>query len=1797
MTEETTQKHSLLYRILHGLTRFVLVLFAIILLLFGLLNLPVTQKFLTKKAASYLSSTLDTKVEIGYVGWRLPKQVFLEDVYIETPAGDSLFSLGGLEVGIGIFGLINNQIKIDRIGLYDFKGDIFVRQDTSNIAFITEAFMPADTAIVNNTPAADPNTPAAAPWEILLGDAIIDLQNIDVLYDDMPAGMKLDLNVKKIAGTIGTADLVTNKYILDNLTLANADIFYLAYPTPVDTTAKVPLNYTLGASEISLENVQYAMLMDDIDLDMKIGEGYTEDLNVLLTEAGVAVKTNTLKLTETDFKYDLVGTPEIKGFDANHLDFRDLGLDAESLEYEGTDIEMEINNMQAKLGDDLELKKAKGTIIFNNKGVDLQNFVMQTGGSDFGESDIRILFNFLDTTANLENMGLDITIPEGSLDPKDLLYFSPDLEPFFVNAKENLVVKDTRITGSLKQMQIENVDFTGFGSTLKASGQIENAMNTNLLSMNLNVEKLESRGAVLKEFLPENTLPEGTELPEKMNLKGSLNGSLAQKLNIDIQARTSRTNSDSSTEIDLAGSLSSLLTDSLSYDLNISKFTSDDTELNAYMPDGILPAGYTLPTAIDLTGRVAGTMNSVQPDLVLKAKTPTGNALIETKGAINNFTNPNFDFSLVQTEIDTNFLLYILPDSLLPAEVRLPNIESGKMDLKGPLASLNADVDVKTTAGNLVANVKSDNEIYNFSAELKELNLLKVTSGSLYDTIARTNLNAINLQITGQAKNIDSLEIATGNAKMQIQEIGSEFPGLQADMVLKPSGVSADLQFQDIAGAADFDVFYDMKNKYKATGSFSEFDFKDIPYVRYPIIMDGNLDVSARYDSLSNMTADVLLEEFNFDYNDENYPLNRMKADVDFLGENKDVLLRSDWVDADVKGNFAFEDLSIEIQNIVNDYIEQGEDVKIESDSNAKLKATAQWKNTAILTSGIVPGLEVIEPFDLKLDFVAEQEKLSANLNFPKIVYAGNEINMLTGNAATGANNLGYSFDIKSLQLAGAKNMGEVKLTGGVNDGLFRANLVNIDTTQATNLDLTALVSAADGRYTLRLEEDITLNNEPWKFSPQNEIIYTPENITVNDWRLSNGKQSLSLESVSSEQVQATFKGFRIEELLSVVQMQDVGGGAINGTVTVDNPLGDLRVDADLDIKNAVFYQNPLGDARIDVNNKKKVDAYAVDFVLKGEGNDAQIKGVYDLGNPVDALNFVVDIKSLKLAPFQPLAEGVVSNMHGYLVTDAEISGTATAPSLIGFVQMKDAGLTIDQLGAPFNFGEQKIDLDGNVIRFRDFEVLDSTNNKALVNAYIITEDFVSYEYDLDVSAKNFLVLNTTEEDNELYYGKMYVDAVAEVKGDLFSPVIEVTASPRKNSDLTYIVPASSTSVDYGEGVVTFVDGLDDVEEQEINPSDTVRSQVAQALNLTMRVNLEMNDNLNFTAVIDPVTNSAFSGKGEGFLTFSMYPSGEMEMSGTFTMKDGTYNFIYAELVKRTFDVVSGSTITWTGDIYNPALDVKVQYKIKASPLPLVGGQATLSASQEAALSVNQTFIVQLNITGSLEKTDIATTLLYPDVSGNTKNAEVTSAIDLLQQNPNRMNEQAFGLILFNGFVSENLNIGASVLNAQGGINDAISGQLNNLANRYIKFVELDFGLDNYENYDSENGGTYNQTNVNLTVRKRFFQDRLVVSIDGETSSDTRSGAAETQVFLDNLTVEYSLTKNGNWRVKVYNERDEDDVLARDVIRTGAALVISKDFNELRFFGKDKEEKKEVVIVVVIFSTLFDGKVYLFKIQ
>ena len=54
------------------------------------------------------------------------------------------------------------------------------------------------------------------------------------------------------------------------------------------------------------------------------------------------------------------------------------------------------------------------------------------------------------------------------------------------------------------------------------------------------------------------------------------------------------------------------------------------------------------------------------------------------------------------------------------------------------------------------------------------------------------------------------------------------------------------------------------------------------------------------------------------------------------------------------------------------------------------------------------------------------------------------------------------------------------------------------------------------------------------------------------------------------------------------------------------------------------------------------------------------------------------------------------------------------------------------------------------------FTLVDENGQKMLLNGTIRTESFIDPEIDLELQANNFQLLNSSAEDNELFYGKVF---------------------------------------------------------------------------------------------------------------------------------------------------------------------------------------------------------------------------------------------------------------------------------------------------------------------------------------------------------------------------------------------------------------------------------------------------------
>ncbi|RYF93586.1 MAG: AsmA family protein, partial [Chitinophagaceae bacterium] len=181
------------------LLKSVMWIFFLIVVVFLLILTPPVQSFLRKKIVSFLENKLDTRVDIGRIYIGLPKNVILEDVYIEDRQKDTLFSGGKLKTNINIWRLITkNEVIINSIALEGITAKIKrqLPDTTFNFQFIVDAFAPApDTSnTVKDTSASN----------ITLGS--IELDRIRVVYKDVVTGNDMEAWLEHLDTRIDTFD-------------------------------------------------------------------------------------------------------------------------------------------------------------------------------------------------------------------------------------------------------------------------------------------------------------------------------------------------------------------------------------------------------------------------------------------------------------------------------------------------------------------------------------------------------------------------------------------------------------------------------------------------------------------------------------------------------------------------------------------------------------------------------------------------------------------------------------------------------------------------------------------------------------------------------------------------------------------------------------------------------------------------------------------------------------------------------------------------------------------------------------------------------------------------------------------------------------------------------------------------------------------------------------------------------------------------------------------------------------------------------------------------------------------------------------------------------------------------------------------------------------------------------------------------------------------------------------------------------------------------------------------------------
>lgn len=1179
---------------------------------------------------------------------------------------------------------------------------------------------------------------------------------------------------------------------------------------------------------------------------------------------------------------------------------------------------------------------------------------------------------------------------------------------------------------------------------------------------------------------------------------------------------------------------------------------------------------------IKINGKISGKLKDIHiEDLALQAARHTDislsahiTGLPEMKKSIFNITLKNFS----TTKRDINRLL---PPDIVSASFNIPDRLSLKGTYTGSLNTFTTRLLFRSTDGDIDLRGKVNN--------------LNDSLHAAYDALVQTN----NLNLGRLLKN-DTLY---GNITTQIAVKGSGLTKNSADAELK--GI---IQQAEIKGYDYHQVVF--SGNYRQRKGELTIKSQD-PNVRFNLVSSANL--SGEYPGIKlNLNLDsVNLYALHFSRNILKF---RGKLRADFPTADIDHLngklilsdvqmvkdsaridfdsialysISNDTIDslhlntpfarADISGHYQLSKAGILIKSLMQHYFgNDGATHRItDSAGNQDIRFQLAILNHP-LWQMLIPSLQSFSGGSFKGELSSHPQSIRLNGRIPKITLGKMTVDSLQLAIHSDTGNLRYLLSVNRIN-NGTLEMYKTTLEGNAARNKLTLDLKVRDDKEKNKYRLAGALSLHHDSYKFSFNPDsILLNYEKWQMEKDNYIIYNKKGILANDIKLERNGQYLSINSpqkAAGTPLEISFHHFGLGTLTRIASSDTtLVSGTLDGKVIAEDLLTSPVFTANLHIDSLALRNQPVGNIALKVNNKV-ANAYAVDLALTGDSNNLKITGIYRT-KPQSNFDFNIAIPALNIASVQAFTFGQVKDGSGLLTGNLYVKGTAKRPQIEGALTFKKAALTITKVNDHIKMPDETIKFDNNGIHFNHFTLIDSLNNKAFVDGDIFTNNFRRYRFALNITAKDFRVLNAKQNQDEKYYGPVFINANIKIRGDQNLPIVNMNLKVNKKSSLTVVLPGSNPATEPSEGIVEFVTAAHINDTIKLGTSPTSAHHYNPLKGIQLSANISVDTAAVFNIIIDPVNGDILRVKGDATLNMTMDPGGKISLTGRYEISEGSYSMSLERIIKRTFNIKKGSTIIWTGDPTSATLDLTAIYNVKASAMELVEDQLTnLNESAKNTYKQQLPFEVLMNIKGQLMKPDISFSLDMPETSRNAFNGSVYTRINQINTNVSEVNKQALGLLVFGHFIADNpfqtSGGGGAEQMARQSASKILSQQLNNLAGNLIKGVDLNFDVQSSQDYST--GKAENKTNLNVGVSKSLFNNRTTVyvgsniQLEGPQQTEQKSS----QIAGD-VAIEYKLSRDGRYRLRAYRKNKYEGVIEGEFIETGLSFIIVMDYNHFK---------------------------------
>lgn len=1090
-------------------------------------------------------------------------------------------------------------------------------------------------------------------------------------------------------------------------------------------------------------------------------------------------------------------------------------------------------------------------------------------------------------------------------------------------------------------------------------------------------------------------------------------------------------------------------------------------------------------------------------------------------------------------------------------------------DISGYLSQLTTHGTLLTDVGSIQANVTMHSDtithLRSYSGKIisPELNL-----GALLDQEKTLGNTTFDIELKGFKYHDGKAESYIKGNISSLTYKQYEYRNIMLDGKYTPGGFNGKLSLDDSNGNIEINGHFATRQAvpdFNLRAVVRNFCPNDLHLTDKYKDTDMSLSLTADFSghSIDDMQGKISIDSVsvNAPEEDQCYYLDNLSIIAGNTGKNKEKQLeiRSSFLNGCVKGNYSYRTLPASILKTLQRYIPSLLALNKElPETNNDFQFHFQLDNTELFSKVFNIPVELGMPATLNGYFDDRRTRLQIQGYLPEFIYNDSYFESGTFLCSNTADELECQLRInkrmkkgETISLAVNSRVAEDKLKTTIHWGN------NVPSTFSGVVETVASFRKSEEKNRLLTSIDIRpskiiLNDTIWKIHPS-KITIDKDLIEINNFLFEHQNQYLRangrIGKEQSDSCLVDLSNINLQYVMDIIQFHAVKfNGLITGRVHLHNVLQKPVMYTRLSVKDFSLNDALLGLG--DIKGEWDNELGGVRLHADIKENEHYFTNVDGYVSPKEkGLNLNIQAGGTNLSFLQPFIENIFTNMQGRVFGHVRLYGPFSGLDLEGCAQA-DASMKVNILNTSFNAHADSVRISSGRFSFENVRVTDPEGHTGLINGALNHTKLKNLTYNFRFNTNRMLVYHTEKETPEFpFYGQIYTTGDVLLRGGNNMLTVDGTLRTDPGTKFTYVTAtaAEATNTQF----ITFVDktprrkqesiqtelyhhlNKKEDKEEEDTPTDThINFQIEATPAATMRI------------VMDPVARDHISANGTGNLRINYYNKGDFQIFGNYNIEEGIYKMSMQNVIHKDFILQSGGSVSFNGNPKEANLDVQAVYTVNSASLNDLVADAS---NTKGTVKVN----CLLNLKGNLTAPTLKFDLDLPTVSD-----EDRELVRSLTSTEEQMNTQIIYLLSIGKFYTYDYSNNANQSDATSSLAfSTLSGQLNNMLSQVIDSQNWNLGT----NLSTGDKG-WTDVEAEAILSGRLLNNRLIIN----GNFGYRDNPMRNTNFVGDFEAMWLLTKNGDFRLKGYNQTNDRYFTKSTLTTQGIGLMYKKDFTNWR---------------------------------